>query len=161
MAITTFTIPRSIAASTLDVVERAGASAVEAFVLWGGVVDESRFVYTSVLIPEQVAHQTADGLLVTVEGQALFEANKAFYRRGEILGAQVHSHPTEAYHSTTDDCFSLVTLAGALSVVIPNFGRDRFDGIRDWAFYRLVRGSEWSPLTADDHIELVADEDSI
>lgn len=34
---------------------------------------------------------------------------------------QVHTHPGEAFHSTTDDLWPIVSQAGFLSVVIPNF----------------------------------------
>jgi hypothetical protein len=88
-----------------------------------------------------------------VEGAALFEVNKTLYERGEILGAQVHSHPTEAYHSPTDDQFPLATLIGSLSVVVPNFAREAPGDLEDWAWYRLVEYHNWEPATARTTIE--------
>jgi hypothetical protein len=35
--------------------------------------------------------------------------------------AQVHTHPGRAFHSTTDDKFPIVSQAGFMSIVIPNF----------------------------------------
>lgn len=35
---------------------------------------------------------------------------------------QVHTHPSEAFHSPTDDDFPIVHTPGFLSLVIPNFG---------------------------------------
>ena len=58
---------------------------------------------------------------------------------------QVHSHPTVAYHSKTDDTYPIATLVGSLSMVFPFFGIDGWEssGI---AAYRL--GHEgWVELT--------------
>lgn len=154
----TFTIPASLAEATLDVVADAGSQGAEAFVLWGGTVKGNGLKFRSMIVPDQVAHRTERGLLVTVEGTALFEANKELYQRREILAAQVHSHPTQAFHSDTDDCYSLVTLSGAVSIVIPDFGRRRLDAIGDWAIYRLIEASRWAPLTENDRVQIVIDE---
>jgi len=62
------------------------------------------------------------------------------------LIAQVHSHPTEAYHSEADDRFAIVTAEGGLSLVVPNFGNAPLDP-RLWAIYRLTCG-EWRELDA-------------
>jgi hypothetical protein len=155
LAAQAFVIPRPVMEGTLKVLQRAGADGCEAFVVWGGVVEEGTVVFRTMVTPEQEAHRTDDGLLVTVKGEALFDVNKTLYQRGEILAAQVHSHPTGAFHSDTDDCYSLVTLAGALSIVVPHFGRDGLDGTGGWAWYRLVGKGKWSPLTAADSVAIV------
>jgi hypothetical protein len=152
-----FTIPLSLAEATLDVVQEAGRQGAEVFVLWGAQIRESGAEFRSMIVPEQVAHRTDQGLLVTVEGAALFAVNKSIYERGELLAAQVHSHPTEAYHSTTDDSFSLVTLTGALSIVIPDFGRDRLAAVPRWAIYRLAAGTSWVELSSRDRVAIVDD----
>lgn len=154
-----FTIPMQLLRETLEVVRRAGQDGGEAFVTWGGRVDEhgGTVNFTSCLVPRQTAHRTRKGLLVTVDGQALFELNRELYVRGELLAAQVHSHPGDAYHSETDDCFSLVTLTGALSVVIPRFGFDGLNNFEGWAWYRMTGQGDWSSLGADDQVQIVHD----
>ncbi len=155
VTVSDFTIPAALASATFDVLVDAGERGLEAFVLWGGNVADNCLAFRSLIVPDQVGHVTNEGLLVTVDGMALFHANKEFYRRGELMAAQVHSHPTEAFHSGTDDCFSLVTLAGALSIVIPNFGRGRFHELKEWALYRLHSGDHWTPLTSADRVQVV------
>src|SRR5207244_7264289 len=108
--------------------------------------------FMTALIPEQRAVITENGLLVTVDGTALFKINKTIHAQSQILGGQVHTHPTTAYHSSTDDHFPLVTLVGALSVVLPNFARNAPDDVNDWAWYRLVDYRLWEPLTADTEV---------
>ena len=38
------------------------------------------------------------------------------------IRVQVHTHPSEAFHSPTDDAFPIIHKPGFLSLVIPNFG---------------------------------------
>lgn len=151
---TSFVVPSPLLDATLDVFREAGDRGCEAFVVWGATIDDGVVHFATMLVPDQIAYRTDDGLLVTVDGDALFQINKTLYERNEILAAQVHSHPTAAFHSDTDDCFSLVTLTGALSLVLPHFGRDGRDGSHGWAWYRLVGEGQWSPLTSEDRVTI-------
>lgn len=152
-----FAIARSVLVDSLAYLSKAGADGYEAFVVWGAVLENggARATMRTVIAPSQTAHRTPDGLLVTVEGRALFEINRTLYERGEILAAQMHSHPRDAYHSTTDDHFPLVTLDGALSVVVPNFALNAPGDIDEWAWYRLVRAGDWEPLSSTDAVEVL------
>lgn len=156
-AVTRFRIPRHVLNDTLDVLREAGREGHEAFVVWGGTVseDQTAVTFRTAMAPAQTAHKTRDGLLVTVDGAALFTINRTMYQRGEILAGQVHSHPTDAYHSGTDDHYPLVTLAGALSVVVPDFAAHAPNDIGDWAWYRLVAAGEWAQLNRADRVEIV------
>lgn len=156
-AVTRFCIPRQALTDTLVVLRDAGREGHEAFVVWGGRVsdDQTAVTFGTVMAPPQTAHKTRDGLLVTVDGDALFTINRVMYSRGEILAGQVHSHPINAYHSGTDDHYPLVTLAGALSVVVPDFAANAPDDIGSWAWYRLVAAGDWAQLTRADRVEIV------
>lgn len=161
----TFVIPEGILLGTIQFLQRVGGKGHEGFALWSGALEpvgaggvraaRERFNFSSLIVPEQYAMSTERGLLVTVPGEALFEVNKAVHERGEILGAQVHSHPTDAYHSDTDDEFPLVTLVGALSIVIPSFGRNAPEDIDEWAWYRLSKRARWEPASKTTAIEIV------
>lgn len=146
-----FQVEESSIEWTLDVLRDAGAEGFEAFVLWGGLALDSAFVVSSVLVPEQEGSKTASGLLVTVTGESLFQANQYFFRKGHLLAVQVHSHPTEAFHSGTDDSYPLVTLEGGLSIVVPYFGGNGVADLDDWAFYRLWN-SDWIEDPKGSHI---------
>lgn len=149
-----FVIPGVLLDDTLKVLAAAGRERHEAFVVWGGTCDGTTLEYRSHLVPEQTAHTTRDGLLVTVAGQSLFHVNRELHHRGEILAGQVHTHPTAAFHSDTDDHFPLVTLLGSLSVVIPDFARAGTGAMREWAWYRLVGVGRWADLSRDDKVEI-------
>ena len=142
-----FIIPAHIIDETIDFLRDVGCSGLEGFVLWGGKTEGTSFRYTTTIVPEQHALRTDRGLLVVVDGEELFKVNKSLYERNEILGGQVHSHPTSAYHSSTDDHYPLVTLIGALSVVVPDFARNAPKDISVWAWYRLKGYGRWAPLS--------------
>ena len=150
-----FIIPSSILSETIDFLREVGVKGFEGFVLWTGQLsDPHTFRFGHAIVPEQRAMMTESGLLVTVEGKALFEVNKAAHTHNEILAAQIHSHPTDAYHSSTDDAFPLVTLVGALSVVVPNFGKNALRDIDLWAWYRLSKRGKWVPATKTTKVEI-------
>lgn len=147
LEVDTFIAPRDVVLDTIEFLQEVGRHGAEGFVLWCGRKEAGNvFRFTSAYIPKQQAYKTEDGLLVVVDGEALFRVNKELYERGEILGGQVHTHPTSAYHSDTDDHYPLVTLMGALSVVIPNFARHAPEDRDTWASYRLRGYGKWSPL---------------
>ena len=150
-----FRISGDILDGTLDVLLRAGRDGHEAFVVWGGTVDGDTVTFEAAMVPDQTPHRTPQGLLVTVDGASLHKVNQTMYSAGLTLAGQVHSHPTDAFHSDTDDCYPLVTLRGALSLVIPDFARAGRAGIRDWAWYRLLDTGAWGELTRDDKVELL------
>lgn len=155
LAVRTFIIPSSVLGETIKFLRKVGNEGFEGFVVWGGgLANAQTFRFTTAIIPAQRASMTENGLLVTVEGRALFDVNKTLHERAQILAAQVHSHPTEAFHSSTDDEFPLVTLVGALSVVVPDFARNAPDDLDSWAWYRLSKRGKWLPPTADTQVEI-------
>lgn len=155
LSVRTFVIPRAVIAETIEFLRHVGAHGNEGFVLWSGIqADSKTFRFASITIPEQRAMVTENGLLVMVDGEALFKVNKAVHSRREVLAAQVHSHPTSAYHSSLDDTFPLVTLVGGLSIVLPDFARNAPDDFDRWAWYRLSKGAKWEPATRNTTIEI-------
>jgi hypothetical protein len=131
---------------TIGWLQEVGRQGNEGFVLWSGVRDGTTFSIRRALWPRQEAHKTDAGLLVYVSGDALHEVNKFCFEHDEIVGAQVHTHPTDAYHSETDDHHPLVTLRGSLSVVIPGFAVAGWGSVDRWAWYRLVGDATWRPV---------------
>jgi len=155
LAVRTFIIPSHVLVETISFLRRVGGEGCEGFVVWGGqFVDNETFRFRTAIIPAQHASMTESGLLVTVGGQALFEVNRTLHEQSQILAAQVHSHPTEAYHSSTDDTFPLATLVGALSIVVPDFARNAPDDMDQWAWYRLSKQGKWILPSADTQVDI-------
>jgi hypothetical protein len=139
-----------IATRLVDGSERAlleaGRAGYERFVLWSGIMNGDAFDVRSVVVPTQTAYKLETGLCVRVAGDELHRLNRWLYEQGETLGIQIHTHPTRAYHSETDDAFPIVTQIGALSVVVPDFCR-RGLFTRGTATYRLRTGG-WREVPA-------------
>jgi hypothetical protein len=152
-----FVVPRAtVLDPTVAALRAAGLRREEAFVVWTGVIEDGTTVrFTRCVVPEQTPVNTPDGLLVTVGAAALNAVNRDCHAAGELMAGQVHTHPTVAYHSGTDDHFPLVTLLGALSIVLPDFAAGGTGRIRDWAFYRLAGRAQWVELTRRDRVEVV------
>jgi hypothetical protein len=150
----TFLVDSDVLAFTVERLAEVGREKLEAFVLWGGQRRGNGVLeFTSAIYPRQKAYDTKDGLLVVVDGDALFEVNKTLHERDEILAAQVHSHPSEAFHSPTDDAKPLVTLLGGLSVVVPDFAEHAHKSRDGWAWYRLSPKAKWEALSKKTRVE--------
>lgn len=135
-AISRFRVPGTILDRTEAEIRAAGTDGYELFVLWTGVINGKAFDVITPHVPKQTSYRLNTGLCVRVAGDELHRLNIWMFEAGEILGVQVHSHPTDAYHSDTDDAYPMVTLLGGLSIVVPQFGRDGIEG-PGTAAYRL------------------------
>ena len=144
LSVTHFAVPKEVVLTTEQALQEAGSEGYELFVLWSGTILDSILTVKSHFIPEQTSYRTEDGLLVRVEGKALHALNAALFEREEVLAVQVHAHPTDAYHSITDDTYPIVTSLGGLSIVAPYFADDGVFAA-DSATYRLGTGG-WANI---------------
>lgn len=136
-----FVVPRDVADATDQLLREAGRSGVERFVLWSGKIAHTTFNVRTLHMPKQFATRGPEGLLVRIDGPELHRLNVWLYEHEELLAVQVHSHPTEAFHSSTDDSYPMVTTRGGLSLVVPDFARRGVRGTGT-ALYRLD-GNGW------------------
>lgn len=152
-------VPSSLADYANQHLRRVGLQGYEGFALWAGKQEGSLFTVTECIIPVQSGMRYEDGVCVRVDGDELFRINVHLYRSGLQLIAQLHSHPTDAYHSETDDTFPIATTAGALSLVIPDFAARPFELSR-CAVYRLIPSLGWvglSPAEVARLVQIVSD----
>jgi hypothetical protein len=123
----TFRIPEIVIAETGRALAEIGERGLEGVVVWvarqpaGADVDVIRAV-----VPPQVGLRSEDGLAVMIPDWAVSELIYAL-EDGTYIPIRVHSHPRDAYHSTTDDLNRLLSHRGAISIVVPNFARDKMD----------------------------------
>lgn len=129
-------IPISCLENIYDHLREAGLKGLEGVALLIGKSNGDIFEVSKEIIPAQNAFNHDGGLLYTVEGEELHRINMWLYKNKMQLIAQIHSHPSVAYHSETDDKYPIVTTIGGISIVIPDFG---FNSISttNWAVYRL------------------------
>lgn len=118
---------------------------MEGLVLWVGSAAGGEFHVTQPLIPKQRGIRTADGVCAIVDSNEMHRINVELYKTGLRLIGQVHSHPTDAYHSDTDDQHAIANTVGCLSLVIPDFGAGEFN-LANTAVYRLAASGDWLEL---------------
>jgi len=157
-AMTSVRVPSELALEAHDYLRQVGLQGAEGFALWAGVLQDEVFQVTNTRIPVQHHLRTDDGILVVVDSEELLRTNMWLYERGLTLVAQLHSHPTDAYHSETDDTLPIVATVGGLSLVAPDFARRPFS-LADYAVYRLTPEKGWVELADDEVRELIVIED--
>lgn len=140
-------VPLALALKAHDHMSRVGKVGDEGIALWAGVREGETFHVRETVIPQQRGLRLGSGICATVSGEELHCINVWLYEHGLTLVAQLHSHPTEAYHSETDDAYPIVTTLGCLSLVVPDFAAAPFSLAR-CAVYRLMPRSGWVRLSA-------------
>jgi len=152
--LTRIELPRRLAEDALAHLRRAGRDGLEGVALWAGQRDGNIFRIQRTIIPEQDATRTEQGLLYVVSGTELRRINQELYEAGLMLVAQIHSHPSRAYHSDTDDAYPIITVLGGVSVVVPDFGRKGIN-LTTWEVYRLRAGHGWAHLSSFEKTALI------
>jgi proteasome lid subunit RPN8/RPN11 len=124
---------------------KRGKEDVEAIVLWVGRPESSTtFRVTRPIFPEQ--HGTL--ISVKVDASEIQRIDDDCRARGEVIGAQLHTHPNAAFHSPTDDATPIVSKIGAYSMVIPDFAKAPITDLSRAVVVQL-RGEGWSEELAE------------
>lgn len=141
-----FQLPRSLAERCIETMRTQGAKGAEVFLALSAIVSEDgeTVVFRRALIPEQTCYASPDGLLVKIDGEAIFDLNRECYQRDELLAGQIHAHPNHAYHSPADDQLALIRLPGGLSIVVPHFASGALRP-RRWSVNQLGEDGVWRP----------------
>jgi hypothetical protein len=150
----TFEFSREALNDAYACLKQVGLNQYEAVALFAGVVKSDTAKITTSIIPKQTTIRSEEGLMYQVEGSELHRINIWLYKNKLELIAQIHSHPTDAYHSDTDDECAIITEIGGLSIVVPNFARGILQPLV-WAFYRLSASGEWIELSEKEVEKLV------
>jgi len=151
-------VPRIVLTEMQRFLRSMGERNHEGLALWAGQSDGSVFRVTNLLIPRQRATRTTDGVCASVDGDEMYRINAELFKAELRLVAQIHSHPTDAYHSETDDEHALVRRVGCLSLVVPDFAARPFS-LADTAVYRLDRSGAWRQLDKRTVTSLIRIED--
>jgi len=139
-----FELPRALLEHCYGALRLRGDEGLELFIALSARLDPGArtATFARALIPEQTCHRTEEGLLVTIEGEAIFALSQDAYAAGEILAGQIHAHPGRAYHSGADDQLAMVRLPGALSIVVPDFAASP-PSPRLWSVYQRRADGRW------------------
>lgn len=126
---------------------RAGRERREGWVLWAGNMRSAEsFVVTRPIFPKQ----ESSAVHVVVERDEIERIDRELETTREVLGVQLHTHPTEAFHTTIDAENPIVTKIGALSVVVPDYAEAPFDDFAHCAVYRHIDGGWEKRMSPND-----------
>jgi hypothetical protein len=113
-------VSSAVVEDTLRLLRDAGVRKRELVVAWLGRRGTGGIEVRRLSVPVQSG--TTGSFKVSEEGMRRLRAEMA--TQGELVAAQIHAHPDDAFHSLADDRGALVGHLGALSIVLPNFAAD-------------------------------------
>lgn len=140
--VTEMRVPSTVLLEGYEFMRAAGRMRLEGLVLWAGKQQDDIFSVTELIIPKQKGLRTADGVCAIVDADEMRRLNMYLYRSSLELAAQVHTHPTDAYHSSTDDENAIATTIGSFSIVVPNFAVVNY-ALSECAVYRVDAQGRW------------------
>ena len=125
--IRSYSVDAGLLRRTEEFLRHSGEKGFEAVVLWTGTVDpDGAAALRWAVRPGQVAYRSDDGCAGEVPPEEIAKVVSSL-QDDEVVLARVHTHPGEAYHSTTDDQNMIIAHVGAISVVVPDFARRPLD----------------------------------
>ncbi|MGD9929329.1 MAG: Mov34/MPN/PAD-1 family protein [Mangrovibacterium sp.] len=139
-------ISNELLARAYNFLRYAGSKGVEGICLFAGNMDDNKFIVKETIIPRQTGYIMEQGLMYAVDSDELRRLSIWLYENNMQLIAQIHSHPTVAYHSEADDRFPIVDTIGGISIVVPNFASGDID-LEEAAIYRLSSNKSWNKLS--------------
>lgn len=146
MHIETVFLPKEFVDAVYEEFMNTGQEGFERLALFAGEKTGKKFSVTHLLYPKQHLIRTPKGLSFHVDGEELERIGEWLYQNSISLIAQIHSHPSEAYHSEADDELAIITTFGGISIVVPDYGfSDK--NLEQSAFYRLLPATGWTELS--------------
>ena len=139
-------VPASVFRRTLDRLSGSGGAASEGVAYWSGILRRSHVgAVRSVIFADDYAGFVGSPRHASVTLNAALQIGLEVHRKGEIMFAQVHTHPYEAFHSRIDDARPISHRRGFFSLVIPYFGAE-VDSIGQCRAYEHLGGGTWREL---------------
>jgi proteasome lid subunit RPN8/RPN11 len=143
-------VPVAVKKQTDAYLQVSKKNGIEVVLLWSATPNTNPLEVKMVWFPRQMSGEA----FFQVPEEQLFEINKELSKIGQVLVAQVHSHPSAAFHSSTDDEFAIANHAGAYSIVVPDYGGV---SVCDYArsAYFVKESQKWRQLTASESREKI------
>ena len=125
---------------------------VEGCLLWFGyVLDATTCVASMCVCPEQRSHST----YYEIPATAMRDVRRKVRPYGLLLLVQIHSHPARAFFSDWDEDHALNNRAGALNMVVPDYGMGRWIDPSNFCMVERTEDGQWRPWSANDWQRLV------
>lgn len=120
-------VDRSLVRESALMLRELSGNGTEAVLLWAGERQEAHARVRRIVVPEFTS--TWRHFEVSLEERIALAS--ALAAKGEIVLAQLHTHPGPAFHSRADDRLALPRHTGAVSIVVPDFAVDWDGGLGD------------------------------
>lgn len=143
-----FSVPQHILDQTIRVLADCGDGRCECVVYWAGPNAQPYLVDGWV----HPAHRRSPGSY-EVDGNWVTSFFFTLARQKRGVRAQLHTHAGPAFHSYTDDRFPLVSQAGFISIVLPDFARGQQLLESSWVGV-LQRDGLWREVPFESAIEV-------
>lgn len=114
----------------------------EGLVYWSGTKSDGIADIKSCICPVQ----SNTGVTVDVAIDELLRLNQLLDEKNEVLIAQVHSHPSTAFHSSRDDNLPVTFTLGFFSLVVPHYCKNGLHSLSDLEVWEYVGHEEWGFL---------------
>jgi len=117
----------------------------ECVLLWLGRKEGS--VQRIVEVYRPIQDSAIDYFEIPREGMAALM--QRLREQGLFVVSQVHTHPSEAFHSPADDRWAIVRHVGALSVVLPHFAKSTTlaNFLQQSVFFELNASNKWNKIS--------------
>jgi hypothetical protein len=135
-------LARDILRRTFHTLQECGRGESECAVYWTGPSTDD-----IVDLDEHPIHRRSP-FGYEVEENWLMHFWKQLAASNRSVKVQVHTHPGEAFHSSTDDQWPIVSQAGFVSIVIPNFAAGEPSLDSAW-IGRLQEDGKWRRLASE------------
>lgn len=142
-------IPKKILYETLLFFQDYGSHYLEAFVIWAGNIENTCFEITKLIKPVQ----ENSFINYYISADEVHRINLELNKLQLIPIAQLHTHPCDPYHSSTDDKYAVLNLPGCFSIVFPDYGFIEVNEIDQWAVYKL-ENNHWYNLKKSEVLNL-------
>lgn len=133
-------VPQAILERSARLIAPFRKKRVEGALLWYGYrAQGDRCIVTTCVSPDQ----TNTFGSYSISAESMRAVRRALRPYGLLLLVQVHTHPGEAYFSDGDAEHALNKRAGALNMILPNFGRADWVTRKGFAMAEREPTPEW------------------
>lgn len=136
------------------------SGAHEVFVIWTAPLQQTNSVckIRRCVVPQQAPGFSADGVYVHIEGIELSRIQFDNYDRGERSVVQLHTHPSaDVRMSLLDRAWEVVSHIGALSIIVPFYGKAGLRGFPDVHVYEreLDDWRQWNRIEIEQRLRVI------
>lgn len=138
-------ISKSIFDTTLHQLQKVGEDYKEGIAYWSGILNRSNGIIKNVIFADDYPEFHNEPYFANVSLETSFKIGEKIHQRNEFLFAQIHTHPSDAFHSFVDNNYPISHRIGFLSVVIPNFGKN-IDSLQQCKIFEYKGKAKWDEL---------------